>query len=91
MSATRPRTPFVFSGKDRHDPGRDPDACFILIPTERSPDHSPNTHSLQGNKSFLRILQLNSGEGKKKGEGINFLVVVGTEQWKGASCCRCWK
>lgn len=85
MSPIHPLTLFVLSGKDKHDLRRDPDACFIQIPTGHSSDHSPNTDVLQSNKGFLRILQLSS-EGKKR-KDINILVRWDrTEPMKGGSC-----
>lgn len=86
ISPAHPLTSFVLSGKDEQDLRRDPDTCFIQIPTGHSSDHSPNTGILQSNKSFLRILQLNSGGEKGR---HNHRHVVRTEPMKGASCCRC--
>lgn len=47
MSPIHPLTLFVLSGKDNHDLRRDPDACFIQIPTGHSSDGSPNADVLQ--------------------------------------------
>lgn len=81
MSPKHPLTLFVLTGKDQHDLRRDSDSSS----TGHPPDHGPNTGLLQSHKSFLRILQLNSG-GKK--ERHKHPPVVRTELMNGAGGCR---
>lgn len=79
MSPMHPLTLFVLFGKDEQDLRRDPDTCFIQVPTGHSSNHSPIAGVLQSNQSFLRISEL----------GHNHPRVVRTEPMKGTSCCRC--